>query len=171
MAIAWPVPSRVVQPLRAIAVAFPVALVGCGYGATKPLGSGDDLVVDVDATVAPSVPQYVASGAADSPFGALDGPYGVNASDAYAPIAACTRCACPSGSYCMAGGSGQTAISCGNAEGGSGGDVPGVGCEPLPAACTNEPDCVCLLKSVASMLSCVPVCVEVSGFAVYCPTP
>lgn len=169
MGIARPLPSCRVPLLRVSALALSVAMFGCDFGPAKPLGSGDDLVVDVDASVGPSIPQYDAAAVPDSPFGALDGQYGVLASDAYDPVAACDECACPSGTYCLGtGGAASTSsVPCGNTDGGP---PVGVACEPLPGGCTNEPDCVCLLTAAASELSCVPVCAGTMTFTLYCPT-
>lgn len=161
--------SRATEPV-ASAVAVLSAIGACTGTSTKPLGVGDDLTVDVDATPAPPDPREDASAAADSPYGFLDGPYGVLGADAYDPLGACEQCACPSGSYCAGEGIGLAAGSaaCGpQADGGA----SGVGCVELPAGCANEPDCTCLLKSLGSGLSCSPVCAENGGFAVYCPTP
>jgi hypothetical protein len=169
MAIALPLRARRVQSASALVVFL--AVCACNYGATKPLGVGDDLTVDVDATGPPPALQFDAA-ASDGEFGYVDGPYGILAADAYDPIAACSECACPAGTYCFpTGGTGQS-VSSGTCHGGadSGGQL-GVGCVPLPGACTNEPDCSCLLREVAPGLSCVPVCVDTSTFAVYCPTP
>jgi hypothetical protein len=146
---------------------------GCTGTSNKPLGVGDDLIVDVDATPAPPDPRDIdEASAADSPFGFLDGPYGILASDAYAPLGACEQCACPSGSYCLGAGTGLNVSSaaCGPpVDGGSA--AVGVGCVQLPAGCANEPDCPCILNALAGQLSCYPVCVEVEGFSVYCQTP
>jgi hypothetical protein len=163
---------RPTKPVVAV-LAVLSAIAACTGTSTKPLGAGDDLIVDVDATPAPPDPREEdASATADSPYGFLDGPYGALAYDAVAPLAACEQCACPAGSYCFGGGTGLTVSSstCSPSPDG-GGAALGVGCVQLPAGCANEPDCTCLLESLVGKLSCAPVCVEVSGLAVYCPTP
>jgi hypothetical protein len=163
--------SRVLKPLVGVLTILS-AIWGCTGTATKPLGMGDDLIVDVDATAAPPDPRAnEEASAADSPFGLVDGPYGVLGGDAYAPLAACEQCACPSGSYCVGGGTGVTVSSATCAQSADGGGAVGVGCAQLPAACTNEPDCPCVLQALRGQVSCQLVCVETAGFAVYCPTP
>lgn len=169
MAIALPLQSPRVHPASALIVFLGVC--GCNYGATKPLGAGDDVTVDVDATGPPPPLQFDAA-ASDGEFGFVDGAYGTLAPDQYAPLGACDECACPAGTYCFpTGGAGQS-VSSGTCHGApDSGSLLGVGCVPLPGACTNEPDCTCLLREVAPGLSCIPVCVDTPTFAVYCPTP
>jgi hypothetical protein len=167
--------SRGTRPLASVLALLWAIFGGCAGTSSKPLGAGDDLVVDVDATPAPPDPHDIDDAStADSPFGFLDGPYGYGslAPDSYAPLAACEQCACASGSYCFGGGTGLTVSSatCGQPVD-AGGAALEVGCVPLPAGCENEPDCPCLLQALADQLACAPVCVEVSGFAVYCPVP
>ncbi|HXX68624.1 MAG TPA: hypothetical protein VEK07_15660 [Polyangiaceae bacterium] len=167
MAIAWPSRSRGLPALPMGALVLALATSGCSFGPGKPLGSGDDLVVDVDATAGAPVPVYDAA-ATDGPFGAVDGPYGTLAADAYDPVAACDQCACPAGAYCSGTGGAPSASSvpCGNADAGT---TLGIACEPLPGGCANEPDCVCLVQAIAPGLACVPVCAGTMGLALYCP--
>lgn len=161
-------PGATKLTLSALGVLCTIA--ACTGTSTKPLGSGDDLTVDVDATPALPDPRDEEASTLDSPYGFLDGPYGVYGYDAVAPVGACEQCACPSGTYCMGAGSGVTVSpsTCGPSPDGGGGAVMGVGCVPMPASCANEPDCTCLLTSLVGQLSCDPECVEVAGFAVYC---
>jgi len=139
----------------------------CSVSSSKPLGSGDTVIHDVEASTQPPQPDGE-DASADSPFARVDSPYGP-VPDGYAPFQWCSQCTCPSTSYCFGGGTGHTTFSgvCGK----GGGTGLEIGCEPLPAACANEPDCACLIRAVASQMPCYPVCTDTNGFTVYCPNP
>ena len=124
-------------------------------------GSGDNVVVDNDATTQPG-PSTDAG--ADSPFARVEGSvYGTP--DGYAPSNVCKSCACPKTDYCFGGGTGYTSFS---------GDCKpstfGIGCQPIPAACGDDASCECLLQATAANFSCVAVC-EDNTHTVYCPHP
>lgn len=129
---------------------------------STPTGSGNDVTVDNDATMQPSQPTY--DGNADSPFAPVDG--GVYpVPDGYDPYGVCVKCACPATDYCFGGGGSYSSFS-GNCN-------PtgfGIGCQPLPAGCSGDSDCDCLLQATAAQIPCYAVCVQ-GNRAVYCPNP
>jgi hypothetical protein len=127
-----------------------------------PLGSGDKVIVDVDATMQPQPP--AGGGGADSPFARVDSGY-PGAPDGYNPVGVCKTCACPKTDYCFGGGTGFTTFS--------GSCTPsgfGIGCQPLPAACGADASCDCLLQATAADVPCYPVCVQIT-LTLYCPNP
>ncbi len=141
-------------------------LAGCDDGSSGgPHGSGNVVVVDVDATNQPAQAGYDAS--ADSPYAPVDGSYGT-LDDSAAPFAACTACGCEGG-FCFGGGGGY-AVPSGACTGGLGASSGGItpGCMPLPAACAATPDCNCLFAALSS-LKCYPACNATNGLIVYCP--
>jgi hypothetical protein len=159
------------RPVARSGMAVLVLVCACN-GTTKPIGQGDDLIVDVEASLAPPSPMQDAPYSEDSPFGQVDAPYGSYSSGTSAMLAVCAQCACASGTYCFGGGTGATPFSgsCGPVAGRSGLEI---GCQAMPGACANEPDCPCILAAIDPLLSCIAVCVETpaGGFTAYCPTP
>ena len=140
-----------------------------------PIGHGDDIVSDVDASDE-GTPQQQGDDEAggDSPFAPVDSGY-PKAPDGYAPFAWCTQCGCPNGTFCFGGGSGYASFDgdC-HADAGafpaSGSPIP-IGCYPYPGGCANEPSCECLIQAVAPFVSsCYPVC-SITTDIVYCPNP
>jgi hypothetical protein len=136
---------------------------------SAPIGRGDTLIVDVDATIIPSQPAPDA-GAADSPFGTYydDAPGAYS----YSPLAVCSKCACEAGTYCFGGGTGYTSFS-GACSGSSG---LAVGCQPLPPACATTAtdqtaECACIFSALKPDLSCTPECTQGKPLTVYCPVP
>jgi hypothetical protein len=136
--------------------------VACGSQSTAPLGKGDTVYVDVEASTLPDQPDaYLA----DSPFAPVDGSgiYGANYDDAAAPVL--SVCAPPDGSAGSA--------SDGSASGAPDGAASGAAaaCTAFPAACMSQPDCVCLFKAFAAQIPCpYPSCgVLKDGFDIYCP--
>ncbi|MDP9150857.1 MAG: hypothetical protein M3O36_13075 [Myxococcota bacterium] len=129
-----------------------------------PLGRGDD-TVGRDVSSPPVAAEATPSD--DSPFAPIDGPYGPPP-DGYLPFTWCAQCACPAGTYCFGGATGNTSFSgsCVEADAAA----MGIGCRPLPPPCASAPDCPCLLQSLPPM-PCYPVCTQVGGFTVYCPSP
>jgi hypothetical protein len=151
------------------------AVAGACSESAAPLGSGNDVVVDVDAAEQPPPQQGDDdSGMIDSPFAPVDSPYSSQKPDGYAPFDWCTQCGCPSGMFCFGGGTGYTAFN-GDCHA-DGGPVPAtgaglaVGCYPFPGACANEPSCECLIIAMSQYMTCYPVC-SITSNIVYCPNP
>jgi hypothetical protein len=151
----------------------------CATLSSAPLGSGDRVIVDVDATTLP--PQPTQNVPPDSPFAPVDGSRGYGPEyDAYALLTVCSSNLVPDAS---AEGAGPPAPSRGSdaealRDGEAVSDAPSyagaasasAGCEPLPAACANEPDCECLLRVLAAKIPCpYPHCSVDNGFKMYCP--
>ena len=128
-------------------------------GSNKPLGTGDTLIVDVDASDLPDQPEA----SPDDVFAQDDVQTAYDEGDAYAVL---TICAPPDGGS-DDGGKGAKADDAGAAyEGGA----PAAACQPLPAACTSDPTCDCLFKALGSMIPCdYPHCGVQNGFNIYCP--
>ena len=136
-----------------------VAVAACSNetGSNKPLGNGDLLIVDVDATDLPDQPDA----SPDDVFAQDDVQTAYEEGDAYAVL---TICAPPDGGS-GAGGKAKA----GDAAAYEGG-APAAACQPLPAACTSDPTCDCLFKALASMIPCdYPHCGVQDGFNIYCP--
>jgi hypothetical protein len=166
---------------RALTIALlPVAALcaaaaACGDDSSAPAGSGDSVVVDVDATTQP--PQSRGDGGAYYPdvFAPGDGPYSPPP-DGYAPYQACAKCACGASTFCFGGGTGYTGESavCGAdaalpADGGL-----QLGCDSIPAECAKAGPteiCSCLLKTLSPLLPCYSVCTDTPQLIVYCPNP
>ena len=135
----------------------------CGNPSPPPIGQGDKVFVDVDATNQGLQPgQPVGDGGGfDAPV-SEGGYYG--APDGYAPYATCQSCACPATGYCFGGGTGYTSFS---------GDCNpaafGIGCQALPPECPDA-SCECLIGVVGKQLPCYPVCVQ-NTRTLYCPSP
>jgi hypothetical protein len=152
------VPAR----LAGAIVLFALACTGCTDDSGKPLGHGNVVVVDVDATTQPEQPEF--DGSADSPFAPTDSPYG-HPYDGSSTVAWCDQCACPAGTYCFGGGRGYPLFSGTCATGES--TPTTVGCVTIPAACTATPTCACLLGAVGT--SCYSACIDRSTPIVFCP--
>jgi hypothetical protein len=165
---------RAAARLLAIALGTGVlAAAGACTESTAPSGTGDNVIVDVDASAGQgdngggddgSVPD-------DSPFARVDSAYGP-APDGYAPFDWCTQCGCPGSMFCFGGGSGYTTFNgdC-HADAGALGSAPlAIGCYPFPPACANEPSCECLITAISPDMPCYPVC-SITSNIVYCPHP
>lgn len=132
----------------------------CSSGTSgKPLGTGDTVFVDVEASTLP--PPSDADLDPDGVFAPVDGSqkYGT----LYDSYAALTVCAPP-----------DEGPSDGDASAASeAGGAAATGCLPFPSSCTNTsaPDCVCLFGVYAAQIPCIdPSCgVTKSGFSIYCP--
>ncbi len=131
---------------------------------SAPLGGGND-IFGRDASSPSASADATASD--DSPFAPIDGPYGPPP-DGYLPLTWCSQCACPAGTYCFGGATGNTSFSGRCVESDASAMV--IGCRSIPPSCATAPNCVCLLQSLSPM-PCYAVCTQVSGFTVYCPTP
>ena len=155
----------------ALACVACVALVATALGAcsssSSPGGNGDRLIVDSKTPPAPPAPPHDDAGPTEggSPLYDASG-----VPDGYAPYAVCKQCACPAGEFCLGGIAGMTSLAtCPS--------VPNattlkVGCNAIPAACTAQPDCACLLQTLQSKFACYGVCSDlVGGLTVYCPVP
>jgi hypothetical protein len=144
----------------------------CGDDSSKPTGSGDTVVVDVDATTQP--PQNGDASYYSDVFGPSDSPYAPP--DGYAPYTVCSKCACGSSAYCFGGGTGYTSqgAACGaDAALPADGGVQ-VGCNPIPPECASagpKEICPCLIKAVGPITPCYAVCTDTPGLIVYCPNP
>jgi hypothetical protein len=145
-----------------------IAACSSGSGASAPLGKGDTLVVDVEASTLPQQPDPADD--PDSAFARVDGSdiYG-SGYDASA-YALMTICEPPDGSAeASTTKSSDASTGSTTAEGGANA-TEDAGCQPLPAACTSQPDCACILTALATMLPCpYPHCGVDHGFHLYCP--
>lgn len=154
-----------------VAGAISAVAAACSQGAGTPAGSGDRVIVDVDATNQPQQPQG-GSDASPSSDAYGDSRY-TPPPDGYAPYNVCSQCACPSGSYCFGGGTGYTSSSavCGEAAAPPPDGGLQVGCVSIPAQCANaNPICPCLLKALSN-LPCYTVCTDTPSLIAYCPNP
>jgi hypothetical protein len=156
---------------RAAYLALTGALVAACSGETAPSpgGSGDRVVVDVDASAGPPS-EHEEDAGADSPFARADALYAAPP-DSYAPFNVCNQCSCGAGTYCFGGGTGHEEFSgsCNHTTAAPG--TLDVGCLPLPAACAAKPTCVCLIGALAPLVGCYPECTDVNGLIAYCPIP
>lgn len=140
----------------------------------KPLGQGDDLITDVDASPGPNPQQGddAAEGYDASVFAPVEGGY-PPAPDGYSPYAICQQCGCPSGTFCFGGGTGYETFN-GDCHADAGLLAEGglsIGCFPIPAACEGtDAACDCLIQTVSGYMPCYPDCVDTTNI-VYCPHP
>ena len=129
----------------------------------KPLGTGDRVFVDVEASTLP--PQPDADLDPDGIFAPVDSSavYGTQYGDAYAELTICPRS--DGGPLAADGATGSSGY---RADGGA-----AAGCVPFPASCASatEPDCVCLFSAFAAQIPCAyPSCgAAKNGFDIYCP--
>ncbi len=141
---------------------------------SAPIGHGDHLIVDVEASTLPPQPKDATP---DPTFAGVDGSsiYG-SVSGSYVVLSICK----PSDGGDSAEGAApapadDAASSPSDAAVLYGADAASVsGCMPFPAACADppagEPDCQCLLITLASQIPCVASCaVTKQGYSVYCP--
>jgi hypothetical protein len=148
------------------------AVAGACSESTAPLGQGDNVVVDVDASQQQAPTQGDDDSGDDSPFAPVESGYGP-APDGYAPYDWCSQCGCPSGTFCFGGGTGYSDFNgdchadAGPFDSGSG---LAIGCYPFPGACANEPSCECLIMTMSQYMPCYPVC-SITSNIVYCPHP
>jgi hypothetical protein len=140
----------------------------CSSGtSSKPLGMGDTVFVDVEASTLP--PPSDADLDPDGTFARVDGSqvYG-SLYDSYALL---TVCPAPAGADAAAtaptdGAAGSVAYEA---------DGAAAGCVPFPASCPTSSatgaDCVCLFGAFAAQIPCAyPSCgVSKSGFSLRCP--
>jgi hypothetical protein len=163
----------------------------CSTLSGAPLGKGDRVFTDVDATSLPPQPNQTLS--PDSAFAPVEGSTGYGSVyDAYAVLSICG--AAPDASK---GKADSETPSAGPESGPASGDDAGAeddaapvddaatasdvasypsgagssaACETMPAACANEPDCECLFQALAAKIPCsYPHCSAVDGFQIYCP--
>jgi hypothetical protein len=129
---------------------------------SKPLGMGDRVFVDVEASTLP--PQPDADLDPDGIFAPVDSSaiYGKRYGDAYALLTICPR---SDGGQSAADGAPDSSMD--PADGGA-----ATGCVPFPASCATAPDCVCLFRAFAAQIPCAyPSCgVGKNGFDIYCPS-
>jgi len=131
------------------------AAVACSNGPSGPLGSGDKVYVDVDATYQAPAPAADGGGV----FTRLDSGYGATDSPGYAT---CKACACPATDYCFGGGPGYAySGSC------DPGATFGVGCMPLATSGCPDGSCECLNTVLRTMVGCYADCVQ-NTTTVYC---
>lgn len=151
------VASFVVAAICAVAAA-------CSGISSTPIATKDNVIHDVDATELP--PQPDGALPPDSPFAPLDSSSAFGSEyDAYAVLTVC------SANPVTDAAAGKT-TKASDAAYSAGGGTP---CQPLPAACQNEPDCNCLFTALAAQIPCsYPHC-SVGGtegggdFELYCP--
>jgi hypothetical protein len=167
--------GRLIVLLAGLAVCGAVA---CGSQSNAPLGKGDTVYVDVEASALP--PDQPDAYIAASPFAPVDGSdiYGSNYGDASTPVL--SVCSPPDGSAgAVADGATSTAPDASasaaadgsaSAAAGSASDA-GAACTAFPAACMSQPDCVCLFGAFKAQIPCpYPSCgVLKDGFDIYCP--
>jgi hypothetical protein len=149
--------------LVALLVSGAIGGAACSSATSKPLGMGDRVFVDVEASTLP--PQPDANFDPDGIFAPVDssGIYGRGYGDAAAELIVCAR---PDGGPSATdGGSGSAAYP---ADGSA-----ATACVPFPASCASgvEPDCECLFGALAAQIPCpYPHCgVMKNGFSIYCP--
>lgn len=158
--------------LVALAASFGVAI-ACTE-TQKPLGSGDDVISDLDGSSQGPPPEAGGDDASDdnSVFAPVDSGYPA-APDGYAPLSVCGQCGCPSGTFCFGGGTGYTTFDgdCHADAGPMSQSNASIGCFPIPAACADsDAACDCLIQTVSPFMTCYPDCVNNTN-VVYCPHP
>jgi hypothetical protein len=129
---------------------------------------GDNLIVDVDATVQPQQPPAMLDGG----LGVYQtGEGGYASLDGYDPVGWCSQCACPAGSFCFGGATGYTSFDgvCNHLEAGPNPPLA-IGCNPPPAGC-DASDCLCLFMNLGLSQSCYPECAGTTTPTVYCHNP
>jgi hypothetical protein len=135
---------------------------------SPPLGHGDTVIVDVEAS---TLPPQTASDADQDPDGIFDR---VDSSSIYGPgydaYALLTVCDPVDGSADTDGSDPSTdaAATVTYADGGAAAS----GCLPFPASCAStDPACECLFGAFKAQIPCpYPSCgVQKHGFAIYCP--
>jgi hypothetical protein len=157
-------------------IVFLVAGALCGAAAcssgtpNKPLGSGDRLIEDVEASTLPPPPSTDADLDPDGVFARVDGSQ--NYGTRYDAYAALTVCAPADGGESDGESDARPAPAATDGSAAYPADGAGAtGCIPIPASCVSTPDCVCLLGALAAQIPCAyPSCgVMKTGFSVYCP--
>jgi hypothetical protein len=158
----------------ALSAAMVAVVVACSES-QAPLGNGDDVISDVDASdaQAPSQSEDAAEDYDAATFAPVDGEY-TAAPDGYAPYTLCQKCGCPAGSFCFGGGTGYTSFNgdC-HADGGPLADAGlSLGCFPIPASCKDvDAACDCLIQAVSAYVTgCYADC-TVAPNVVSCPNP
>jgi hypothetical protein len=136
----------------------------CTNANGPPMGKGDTVYHDVDATNVPYPPQPDA-GETDSPYGTTEDAYGSYTS---AARSVCNQCACEAGTYCFGGATGYTTFS-GSCSGG-GSDLA-LGCRPLPACAGDADICGCIFAALRPEVSCYLNCQQTAAPTVFCPNP
>lgn len=163
--------KRPIASALLVAGALSAVAAACSDDAGARAGSGDRVIVDVDATHPPAQPQggSDASPASDAHGDSRYAP----PPDGYSPYNVCSQCSCPSGSYCFGGGAGYTSsqAACGEAAAPPADGGLQVGCVPIPPQCANaNPICPCLLEALSN-LPCYTVCTDTPRLIAYCPNP
>jgi hypothetical protein len=164
--------------LLGVAAICGVAACSNETGNAPPLGHGDTVFLDVEASTLPPQPSSDANLDPDGIFDKVDGSniYGERY-DAYAQL---TVCSPPDGSDAAASdGGARDAGSAGKGAGEPDGAAlaypadggAASGCVPFPATCASEPDCQCLFAAFKAQIPCpYPSCgVQKHGFSIYCP--
>ena len=138
-------------------------------GGGQPIGMGDHLYVDVDATSAPPPQGTGDDAAADSPFAPFADDSGIGS---YSVALVMTVCGPPEAGAPKDGSAEPDATGAAGDGGasGSGGAYGGDGgCEAFPAACAQQPDCDCLLNALVAEIPCGPASCSLKGnFSIFC---
>lgn len=179
------------RPIVSLALAVLFGAAACSTLSGAPLGKGDRVFTDVDATTLPPQPSQTLP--PDSAFAPVEG--SVSYGPAYDASAVLSICGAEAGA--SKGKTDSAAPSAGPKSGPASGEDAGGGddaapvedaattsdvssypsgtgssaaCEAMPAACANEPDCECLFRALAAKIPCsYPHCSAVDGFQIYCP--
>jgi hypothetical protein len=150
---------------------------------SEPSGSsasGNDVVDDTRPQPRPPAnPDEGMDASSDAPTYGEGGPEA-----ATLVLNACDTCACSPDQYYCFGGATTRALPLASSEAGASGDgggaggacpvvgagasVPQVGCNALPAGCT---DCACILTQLQPKFACYLVCATDKQLLVYCPHP
>jgi hypothetical protein len=151
----------------------------CSSGATssgQPLGHGDHLIVDVEASTLPPQPDAEP----DPIFAAVDGSGMYGTGSGYVVFTVCgpsdggpsEDASSPDDGAASSPDDGAAASPDDGAVAAYAADgAAGAACTPFPAACESTPDCVCLFAAFKAQIPCpYPSCgVMKHGFSVNCP--
>ncbi len=173
-----------VASLASLALVASPAYLGCNDTPGPPSGPGNVLIDDSMQDAVAMLTQDSGTSDVYAPQGAsdggsyFDGPPGASTgySDVQSPQAACASCTCNKKiGYCLENGSSATVTAAPYANGACAvapASMPSVGCNPLPAACTANPSCGCILDNVQLPSGCYAQCSNSAGYYdLYCPTP
>jgi hypothetical protein len=139
---------------------------------TAPIGHGDHLIVDVEASTYPPQPTGPTDDY-DGAFSRVDGSsiYGTRY-DAYAALTVCG----PSDGGMSQDDGGASPDDDAMPDDAAAASYPADGasdngCVPFPAACASTPDCECLFGAFKAQIPCpYPSCgIMKHGFSIYCP--
>jgi hypothetical protein len=180
----WRAAARVA--ILASLFAWPLAT-ACSGSPSPPAGSGDTVIDDTrDAEVRAAVNPTPEDAGPDAPAGPTaydDGGY-EGGGYSYPGVAECGGCVCSADKhYCFGGATARDLQHPPLASADAGGDAalpactivdsgtPALGCNDLPAGCT---DCGCVLNQLQPSYSCYLVCAANAvgqPMTVYCPNP